>query len=625
MRLRYLALAAVLLTSFNAIVPPRLSAAPETAVLRYLSPVDGSEYHPRRATIALRLNGPLAPASVSPSLFAVVGESSGAHSGTARLSDDGATVIFKPSAMFDYDEMVTVTVGSGLALQSGAVFAGFTSHFKITDGLADIALAREVSLEEASGVELADPVSAPSSQAAVAGYPQDYITFPDEFPPYTITVPATGTAPGLLFMAPFGTMPNASGPYLYIADDRGEPVFWKALGVKNAFDFKPLWNGQLSYFYTADSGYHILDNSYTEVEVVRAGNGYIADQHEFQLLPDAHALLMAYDPQLVDMSVITTGGQVTATVIGLVVQELDLARDVVFQWRSWDHYLITDTTASLTTASVDYVHGNAIEPDHDGNLLVSARHLDEITKIDRETGAVIWRLGGKNNQFTIDDPDGPFAHQHDIRRLPNGDLTFFDNHNNGPFSRAVEYHLNEFTKTADNVWQYRNNPDVYASATGNAQRLPDGHTLIGWGFGTPNITEVLTDGTKVFEWSFAVPFHSYRVFRFPWSAVPAWPPELVVITDTVTPTLHYSWNGATDVAYYQIFAGRGPGHLQMVASQPRTHFEDQTEVSGALAPFCAFQVRPVDAAGQPMTISNMVLTRPDCVGGDWFFPMIFGP
>ena len=245
--------------------------------------------------------------------------------------------------------------------------------------------------------------------------------------------------------------------------------------------------------------------------------------------------------------------------------------------------------------------------------------------MDRQTGDIIWRLGGKNNQFTIDDPDGPFAYQHDIRRLPNGDVTMFDNHNPGPYSRAVEYQLDEFNKTADLVWQFRNSPDNYGFATGNNQRLPDGHRLIGWGLSTPNVTEVLTDGTKLFEMAFGPPFYSYRSYRFPWSAVPAWAPELVAITDTVTPTLHYSWNGATDVAYYEIFAGRNPSRLTLVATQPRSHFEDQTEVSGPLTQYCAFQVRPVDGAGQPMTVSNMVFTRPDCVGGDWFFPMIFWP
>jgi hypothetical protein len=331
-----------------------------------------------------------------------------------------------------------------------------------------------------------------------------------------------------------------------------------------------------------------------------------------------------------DLSEIAVGGYETATVIGLVIQELDVARDAVFTWKSWDHFLITDTYASLTSPGVDYVHANAIEEDDDGNLLISSRHMSEITKIDRSNGDIIWRLGGKNNQFDfIDDLDGPFSYQHDIRRQPNGNITLFDNHNLGPgsFSRAVEYELDEvaITKTATLVWQYRNTPDDFANAMGSVQRLPDGHTFIGWGAGIPNATEVLTDGTKLFEMRVDPAYRTYRQFRFEWSALPAAPPALVVITDTVTPTLHYSWNGATDVAYYEILAGRNPQHLLPRGTQARTAFEDQTPLTGLLADYCAFQIRPIREGDQPGLLSNVVVTQPDCVGDDWFLPVFLGP
>src|SRR2546422_8452549 len=49
------------------------------------------------------------------------------------------------------------------------------------------------------------------------------------------------------------------------------------------------------------------------------------------------------------------------------------------------------------------VHGNSIELDSDGNLLLSSRHMSEITKIDRQTGDIIWRMGlnSKHNDFTF--------------------------------------------------------------------------------------------------------------------------------------------------------------------------------------------------------------------------------
>jgi hypothetical protein len=144
----------------------------------------------------------------------------------------------------------------------------------------------------------------------------------------------------------------------------------------------------------------------------------------------------------------------------------------VFQWRSWDHFSILDGSVSgyvnLDSSLIDYVHGNAIELDMDGNLLLSSRHMNEITKIDRQTGEIIWRLGlnALNNQFTFVNDTRGFSHQHDIRRLANGNITLFDNGNFlvPEYSRAVEYALDEQAMTATLVWEYRNDPDAFSPA-----------------------------------------------------------------------------------------------------------------------------------------------------------------
>lgn len=219
------------------------------------------------------------------------------------------------------------------------------------------------------------------------------------------------------------------------------------------------------------------------------------------------------------MSQIVPGGDSAASVIGLVIQEIDAQKRSVFTWRGWDHFQITDAThENLTAATIDYVHGNAIEPDFDGNLLVSSRHMDEITKIDRSTGEIIWRMGGKNNQFTFANDSLGFSHQHAIRRLPNGNISLYDNGNfhNTPFSRAVEYQLDEQTKKATLVWEYRNNPATYGMAMGYVQRLDNGNTLIGWGSTNPSVTEIAPDRTNLFELTLAPGMYSYRAFRFPW-------------------------------------------------------------------------------------------------------------
>src|SRR2546426_3251407 len=105
--------------------------------------------------------------------------------------------------------------------------------------------------------------------------------------------------------------------------------------------------------------------------------------------------------------------------------------------------------------------------------------MGEITKIDRRTGELIWRLGGRNNQFAIvDDPLGGFSSQHSVRVLDNGNLLLYDNglRHTPPESRAVEYRLDVSTRTATMVWQYRRVPAVFTPFLGSVQRFQNGNT-----------------------------------------------------------------------------------------------------------------------------------------------------
>ena len=101
--------------------------------------------------------------------------------------------------------------------------------------------------------------------------------------------------------------------------------------------------------------------------------------------------------------------------------------------------------------------------------------MDEITKINRQTGEIIWRWGGlksRNNQFQFINDQRTFSHQHDIRRLENGNVTLYDNGNlHSPrYSRAVEYQLDETNKIATLVWDYKHEDAIYNSAQGNVDR-----------------------------------------------------------------------------------------------------------------------------------------------------------
>jgi hypothetical protein len=341
------------------------------------------------------------------------------------------------------------------------------------------------------------------------------VSVPSDYPHVNIPL-KTNPDSGLIFINNWG-----GTPYIAILDNNGAPVFYRKMPA-NARDFKLQMNGNLSYR-LADPYYLFqeMDSSYTVLRNITAKNGFGTDEHELQILPNGNVLLIALEWKTVDMSALVPGGKTNATVVGNHIQEIDPAGTVVFEWKCWDNLTIADAVhENLTAQSIDYVHMNAIAVDTDGNILFSARHLSQVVKINRKTGKVMWRLGGKNSSFTfVGDPlNGP-SYQHDIRALGNGHYTIMDNGNfhSPSVSRAVEYVLDTVAMKATLVWQYRHTPDRYTWWMGNVQRLPNGNTLINWADGSlPKLTEVTQAGVKAMEMGFVNYAHSYRVFRFPW-------------------------------------------------------------------------------------------------------------
>jgi hypothetical protein len=478
------------------------------------SPCPDARYVLPASTIIVRFDRALdRDASSLPVAISAEGSASAAHEGRLVLTDDGRTVIFKPRTPFDWGEKVTVRVTSGSVGGVAPERAAQSYSFSVSDR-APLPVPPEA-MDEPSGVDPAavlnpfeaSPLSKPHHESALtAGFP------------VIVDSVFQAPAPGRLFMSHFAINNSDATPYLLILDDLGQPIFYREMKYA-CLDFKMQPSGQLTYYDSAAHQFYAMDSSYAVVDSFQCGNGYTADTHELRILPNGHALLMSYDPETVDMSTVVAGGNPAATVIGLIIQELDTAKNVVFQWRSWDHFQITDAThENLLASSIDYVHGNAIEADTDGNVIISCRHMDEITKIDRGTGNIIWRWGGKNNQFAFVGDNIGFSHQHAIRRIASGNVTLFDNGNfhTPPFSRAVEYTLDEVNHVATLVWQFRNTPDSFGLAMGYVQRLDNGSTLIGWGTGKPDVIEVKPDGTKVMELWLPESTVSYRSFRFNW-------------------------------------------------------------------------------------------------------------
>lgn len=409
--------------------------------------------------------------------------------------------ILKPVNQFRNDDVITLRFLSRIKKKNGRNIEEFSQSFRVQK--------QQLPNEPLAG--LVNEIS-----PADLKNPEDPSRAPEAFPVITVNY-SNNPSPGRLILSNIVfnvQIPNT--PHLIIMNNDASVVFSRQMGGQ-IFDFNMQPNGRFTYFSRVRGKYFEMDSNYVITDSFYTGNGYLTDIHELRVLPNRHALLMSYDKQVVDMSLLYPGGNPNALVTGLIVQEIDENKNVVFQWRSWDHIPILDAThEDFTAEEIDYIHGNALELDNDGNILLSSRHLDEITKISRSTGDIIWRMGGKKNEFQFTNDLFRFSHQHGIRRLLNGNIILFDNGNyhTPQVSRAVEYMIDESNKIATMVWEYKNTPSIYGNAMGFAQRLENGNTLISWGSTNPTLTEVRPDGSKALEISFSTGVFSYRVFKY---------------------------------------------------------------------------------------------------------------
>ncbi len=581
---------------------PDAPGTPTLLPLEYFSPLPNAQYVSKDDSIILRYDRILNANDVSNIEVSILGSQSGAHTGKPVLADDNRTVVYKPDQPFLPGETIQVQVNT-LRLSSGAAYQPLAYSFTVA-----------ANQKMGAVVSTAVPTATPQS-----AFPGD-LTLPHDIPHYTVTTTSPTTAgEGYVFVAPFYWTASTVGSYLLILDNNGQIVYYQSMANQQAgYDFKVLPGGYITYYDQKDSKHVVMDSHYKIVGTYQAQNGYTADLHDFLVTPDGYVFLMAYDTETIDMSKVVPGGNPNAAVTGLIIQELDPDQNVIFEWRSWDHFNFSDSSSALTAQSIDLVHGNGLTLTSDGNLLLSSRNMNEITKISLENGAILWRLGGKNSTFQFVGDSG-FAYQHDITELSNGDITLFDNHGTEQApsaSRAVEYKLDLTDKTATLVWEYIHNPPVFTDYMGDVERLPDENTFIGWGdaFATQgyifsSMMEVTPENQILFELSFDQPYVSYRAFRAPWTGTPDTTPALAFKQGAGSLTLGYSWNGATEVASWRLYAGASPQALSLIDHKTKTSFETQSVLTNLPSSECYFQVAALDQNGKELSRSNVISTN----------------
>jgi hypothetical protein len=406
-----------------------------------------------------------------------------------------------------------------------------------------------------------------------------YRTRPDLTPPViTVTANDRDVAQGLLFVTPLAG--NArSGPL--ILDGAGEPVWFLPIIGKNRFAadlrvqrlrgepvltwWEGLFNGS-----GGEGEYVVADASYRELRRFSAGRGARADLHELILTPGGTAVLIEYRR-------VTAAGR---AVYDCVIEEVDLASgDVRFEWRALDHVPVADSylpAPSDRSTPYDYFHLNSLQRDEGGDIVISARHTSAIYKLDRRTGDVIWTMNGKSSDFAIE-PDARFGYQHDARFHPDGLLSLFDNaemeDRAGKRSRGLLLEVDEERRTVRLVREYVHPRRLLSTSQANLQRLKDGGALIGWG-SQPYVSEFSAGGRLRFDAHFDAGLQSYRAYRLDWGGRPSDAPAVATqVTGPGAVDVYASWNGATDVATWEVHAGTAADPLVPVATAARRGFE----------------------------------------------------
>jgi hypothetical protein len=444
---------------------------------------------------------------------------------------------------------------------------------------------------------------------SAGSYPvQTFHSRPDLKPPrVTVDVRRDGIAPGLVFLSPYA---NAGQGGAMIVDNQGELVWFHPHHAKQTTNFRvqqyrgqPVltwWEGKITSTGHGKGDYVLLDNSYREVARVRAGLGQQGDLHEFLLTPQGTALFTIYRSVAADLSGV--GGSTRGRALDSMIQEVDVQTGrVLLEWHSLAHVSIDETYSQYTGggAPFDYFHVNSIDVDLDNNLLVSARNTHAVYKINRRTGAIMWRLGGKKSDFSMGDGT-TFAWQHDARRHPDATMTNFDDGATPAVekeSRGLVLSLDERQMAATLVREYQHPDALLSGSQGNLQMLPTANALVGWG-AQPYVSEFDQSGQLLFDAHMPSSEQSYRAFRFPWTARPSEPPALAVSRGRGNRMIvHASWNGATEVARWIVLGGTGPNRLKPLASRARAGFETAIWIRHH-APYLA--VRALDASDEAL-------------------------
>lgn len=334
----------------------------------------------------------------------------------------------------------------------------------------------------------------------------DYTTgaLPDWIP--AMTTAGTPAADGYLALS------HPEGPI--IVDNQGRVRWYLSAADPTLINFQSHPTGEYTLYGTQDvpQEFRVLDERGDVVRMLACVGGNTRF-HEVRVLADGSYWITCNDP--VQMDLTSIGGKPDVNVVWTTIQHVAEDGSLLKEIRARDLFGLDDLDPDgiADADNVNATHGNAIEFDVDGNLLVSFRSLNEITKIDATTGAIIWRMGGRGNVFTIVDPTREYVRQHGLRLVSPGVIQFLDNGSLPP-SRFVRYAIDEQSLTANLLFDYIDPTNAFTQVGGSTEVVGDGGALISFGR-AGRVVELDASGNVSFELLGIEDQYIFRAVRIP--------------------------------------------------------------------------------------------------------------
>ncbi len=496
--------------------------------------------------------------------------------------------------------------------------------------LASTVKGRLLTLAAVGSVMLAGATAASGSSGTAASY----ISALGLHPPNVTITGHAGARGGLFFIDPFASSakPIVGQPGAQILDAQGSTVWFHPVGEgEQAVDFRPQsyerrpvltwWQGTIAVppKYTnvpvgspePGAHFYVYDEHYRLLKTVSEQEGWTPDLHEFVIERNGDAMFIA--AKAVSMDLTPYGGQANGQLEDSAIREVNLKTGkLVFQWDMLAHVPLSEAqVAAPAKGTWDPFHMNSIDLLGHGGLLVSARNTWAIYDVDRNSGKVLWQLGGKGSTFTVS-AQASFYWQHDARMLAHNELSMFDDGccNVIPTGLAPpeqEAHglilkLDFAKHTATAVHEYRHSPPLrVVPSQGNTQILPGGNVLVGWGQ-LPFYSEYTATGRQLYDVELPEADESYRALRLGWVGLPLTRPSVVASRAGTRTRVYVSWNGATQVARWEVLAP-AHGHTRVLASSRRRGFETAISVNAKVP---LIQVKALSAAGRVIGTSVAV-------------------